>query len=66
MRQSRYILDDKNRAFLQTVLRTSAKRRGSVQEGAVLWRAQLGHKWQTEILRGENDEEIDTIEIECP
>jgi hypothetical protein len=66
MRQSRYILDAENRAFLDAIVETSAKRKRLIKKDAVFWRAQLGHDWQTEIIRGENEEEIDSIRIECP
>lgn len=40
MRKSRHILDAKSRRFLDAVVETSEKRKGSIEKGAVLWRAQ--------------------------
>lgn len=66
MRKSRHILDAKNQSFLDAVLETSAKRKGYIEKGAVLWRAQLGHDWSTEIIRGEDGQEVDSFEVEAP
>ena len=54
MRKARHILDAKNQRFLDTVVETSAKRRGFIEKGAVLWRAQLGNEWRTERLLDKN------------
>jgi len=51
MRKSRHILDAANRKFLDAVVATSQNRKGTIQKGCVLQRAQLGHAWETEILR---------------
>jgi len=48
MRQARHILDAKNRRFLDTVLETCQKRRRVVENGATLWRAQIGNDWRRE------------------
>src|SRR5438094_425528 len=66
MRKSRHILDVKNQKFLDVVVETSAKRKGFIQKGAVLWRAQLGHAWITEIMRDEDGQEVDSFEVEGP
>jgi len=55
-RQSRHILDAKNQRFLNAVVETSAKRTGSVQKDAVLWRAQLGNAWRTERMEIKDQE----------
>jgi RES domain len=65
-RKSRHILDAKNQRFLDAVVETSAKRKGFIQKGAALWRAQLGHAWSTEIMRDENGQEVDSFEVEGP
>jgi len=41
-RKSRHILDARNQRFLDTIVETSTRHKNSIQEGAVLWRAQLG------------------------
>ena len=66
MRKSRYILDASNQRFLDSVLETGQKRKGYIQKGAVLWRAQLGNDWRTERSLGENGQEIDSFEVEQP
>jgi hypothetical protein len=66
MRKARHILDAKNQRFLDTVVETSAKRKGVIKEGAVLWRAQLGHGWRAERILDENDLEVDTFDVEDP
>jgi RES domain len=66
MRKARHRLDAKNQRFLDAVVETSAKRKGSIQKGAVLWRAQLGNDWRTERVLDENREEIDAFDVENP
>src|SRR5213592_446144 len=66
MRKSRHILDAKNQKFLDAVVETSEKRKGSIEKEAVLWRAQLGHAWNTEIIRREDGQEVDSFEVEGP
>ncbi len=65
-RKSRHILDAEYQKFLDAVVATSAKRKGLIQRGAVLWRAQLDHSWNTEIIRGEDGQEVDSFEVEGP
>jgi hypothetical protein len=66
MRKSRHILDAKNQSFLDAVVETSERRKGAVEKGAVLWRAQLGNEWRTDIIRDETGEEIESIDVEVP
>jgi len=66
MRKARHTLDAKNEMFLDTVVETSAKRKGVIEKGAVLWRAQLGHGWHTERIQDDDDHEIDTFDVEGP
>src|SRR5260370_31000195 len=42
MMYARHFLDVKNRRFLDAVVETSEKRRKSIEDGTVFWRAQLG------------------------
>jgi hypothetical protein len=66
MRKARHILDAKNQRFLDTVVETSAKRRGVIEKGAVLWRAQLGHGWRPERIVNDNGVEIDCFDVVDP
>ena len=66
MRKSRHVLDAKNKAFLDAVVETSAKHSGSIDKGAVLWRAQLGNAWRTERILDRNQREVDSLEVEDP
>jgi hypothetical protein len=66
MRKARHVLDARNQQFIETVLETSQKRKGSIEKGTCLWRAQLGHDMRIETIRGEDDEEIDSFEVENP
>lgn len=66
MRKSRYILDEKNQRFLDAVVETSEKRRGSIEKGALLWRAQLGNDWRSEKLLDHNGHEVDSFDLEHP
>jgi hypothetical protein len=65
-RQSRHILDAKSQRFLDAVVETSANRKGSVEKGAVLWRAQLGNAWRTERILDRSGREVDCFDIEEP
>jgi RES domain len=42
MRKARHVLDERNNAFVQTVVETSKRRQGHIDKGAILWRAQVG------------------------
>jgi hypothetical protein len=66
MRKSRHILDAKNQRFLDTIVETSAKRKGPIEKGTALWRAQVGHAWRTERHLDEKGHEIDCIDVEDP
>src|SRR5579862_1418418 len=66
MRKARHLLDAKNQRFLDAVVETSAKRKGSIEKGTVLWRAQLGNDWRTERVLDENREEVDAFDVENP
>lgn len=35
-------------------------------EGCDPLAGELGHDWETEVIRGEDGEEIDSVEMECP
>lgn len=54
-RKARHVLDARNQRFLDTVLETSAKRKGRIDKSAVLWRAQLGSEWRS-VERTRDDE----------
>jgi len=54
LRESRYVLDDFARSFLDAVLATSAGRQREFPEGRTFWRAQEGHGWQT--IQQDDDE----------
>lgn len=66
MRKARHIFDAKNQRFLDVVVETSAKRKNVIKKGEVLWTAQLGNDWRTETIRDDNQEEIDSFEVENP
>lgn len=66
MRKSRHIMDTENQRFLDTVIDTSAKRAQVIGKGHVLWRAQHDHDWRKEIMRDENGNEADSIDVEYP
>jgi hypothetical protein len=66
MRTARHVLDDKNRSFLEAVVETSSKRKESVEKGAVLWRAQIGHQWGVEKITDDNGDEIESFDIPEP
>jgi RES domain-containing protein len=65
-RKARHILNARNQQFLDTVVETSAKRKGFIEKGAVLWRAQPGNAWRTERVLDKNGQEIDSFEVEDP
>lgn len=54
LRESRYVLDDFARSFLDIVLATSAGRRQEFPEGRIFWRAQEGHGWDS--IQQDDDE----------
>lgn len=56
-RRARYVFEDQVEEFLRTVISTSKSRRRDLQAGCVLWRAQLGHDWQT-IRQDEHEDEL--------
>lgn len=45
-KKSRYILSSETQGFLNTVITTADARKKEVPEGAIWWRAQLGHAWE--------------------
>lgn len=47
-RDLRYVRSPEVEAFLDHVLDTAAGRKVTLSEGAVFWRAQLGHDWREE------------------
>src|SRR5438132_5731421 len=57
-RKSRYIQDDEIRAFLATVMETSAARKDSIEKSSIWFRAQRGYTWRTE-EQGPDDEEFE-------
>jgi hypothetical protein len=59
----RFIRDVEDDEFLAEVLRTSEKRIKKLKKGAILYRAQIGHDWQT--INIGNSEEIVEEEIHC-
>jgi RES domain-containing protein len=65
-RVSRHFLDGDRQRFLEAVADTCGTRKGTLQKNAVLWRAQLGHDWRNEIVRDENDKEVDQFEMPDP
>jgi hypothetical protein len=66
MRKSRHIMDAENQRFLETVIETSAKRAQTIDKGQVLWRAQHDHDWRKEVMRDEDGNEVDSIDVEYP
>jgi RES domain len=66
MRKARHVLDEKNQAFVQTVVETSLKRKSIVKKGALLWRAQIGHDWRVEEIKDEDGNVIDGFEVPEP
>jgi RES domain len=58
-RQFRFVRSPEIEQFLDTVLATSRDRETTLNEGAILWRSQLGHGWREE---GEGDA---AVEIPC-
>ncbi len=66
MRKSRHILDPRNQKFLDAVVETSGKRRGRIEKGAELWRAQLGNGWRNERIFDDSGQELDSFEVEDP
>src|SRR6185295_7487847 len=66
MRKSRHILDAKNQGFLDAVVETGAKRKVTMEKGTALWRAQLGNERRSEPILDDNQEEIDSFEVEDP
>lgn len=66
MRKARHILDATQQQFLDVVIETSAKRKGTIEKDTVLWRAQLGNDWRTEIIRDDDQREIDSFDVEHP
>lgn len=65
-RKCRHVMDDKQRRFLDAIVKTINKRARRLNKGKALWRARVGHGTGFEILWGEDDKEIDRIEIEAP
>jgi RES domain-containing protein len=63
MRKARHILDAKNQRFLEAVVETSAKRKRTVEKGAVLWRAVLDHTWRVETVTDDDGNEIDSFDV---
>jgi hypothetical protein len=51
-------MDARSQRFVDTVIQTSASRKGVIEKGAVLWRAQLDHSWCRKKLSGYNGQEI--------
>jgi hypothetical protein len=47
--KARYVHDEEVRAFLATVMETSETGRDSIENSAVLWRAQRGYVWRKEM-----------------
>lgn len=45
--RSRYVFEPHVDEFLRTVADTGQKRRKRLKTGAILWRAQLGHAWES-------------------
>jgi len=60
--RSRYVFEPHVDDFLQTVIETGASRLGDIEEGAVLYRAQVGHEWNKELI-DRNDPNGDYVEI---
>jgi len=46
-RRSRYVFEPHVEEFLQTVTETGAVRIGTIEAGSILYRAQLGHEWES-------------------
>jgi RES domain len=56
-RELRYVRTDAQNEFLAAIVATSDARAVPVKAGYVLWRAQLGHDWRTE-MQGEETFEV--------
>jgi RES domain len=56
--KARYVHDDEVREFLATVMATSESRRDSLEESAILFRAQRGYVWRKENVGEENEDEV--------
>jgi hypothetical protein len=57
-RKRRFVHSDQTREFLDTVIETSRSRVRRLKTGSILFRAQRGSRWTTE-LTGEDGEEVD-------
>jgi hypothetical protein len=53
-RHSRYVFEPHVEAFLQTVIETGAKRIDTLEAGGILYRAQLGHEWESHPVNPED------------
>jgi hypothetical protein len=66
MRKARHILDARQRRFLDVVIATGAKRKGTIEKGTVLWRAQFDNDLRKQVLRDADGNEADSFDVEYP
>ncbi len=59
-------MDADNQRFLEAVIETSAKRAQTIDKGQVLWRAQHDHDWRKQVMRDEDGNDVDSIDVEYP
>ena len=62
IRRSRYVFEPQVDEFLQTVTETAAGRIGTIEAGSVLYRAQLGHDWESHPI-DPNDPDGECFEV---
>jgi hypothetical protein len=62
---ARHILDEKNRQFVETIVKLGRMRTETVAEGTVLYRAQIGHEWRDTTFDGDGGE-AGEYRVRCP
>jgi hypothetical protein len=70
MRKARHALDESSQRFVQSVVKTSKKRIGSIEKDSILWRAQLDVVWESRLMPTSvslNPNHVaETVEVEMP
>lgn len=61
--RSRYLFEPHVNEFLRSIAETGQKRQKALRAGAILWRAQLGHSWDSVSV---NPEDPDAEQMEVP
>jgi hypothetical protein len=62
---ARHILDEKNRQFVETIVKMGRMRTETVAEGTFLYRAQIGHEWR-DTKRDGDDGQVVECTVRCP